>query len=262
MPSPPFESLHSALLRVGVSPRYVRRYCAELSDHYHVAVEENRSAGLTPEEATADACRQLGDEGTLFRSVGQQPAVFAFARRRSGITFLLLPIPALYATKTLIVLISVLAGLLASRCAVLSIGWMNLFRPIAHLALDYGAPLAVAILFCMLAHRRGCRPFWPLLSALLIGFVAGCVQFEMRRSVLDVGFAHAGVGVVSFAVTPVLMVPPLVYVVFQAFRRHEEAASTAWLRSLRKSSQAVRVQAAHGQQPAKIGRIRQNRNHD
>lgn len=227
MPNPPFESLHSALLRVGVSPRYVRRYCAELADHYHMAVEENRSAGLTPEEATVEVCRQLGDEGTLFRSVVQHPAALAFARRRSGITFLLLPIPALYATKTLIVLISVLAGLLASRCAVLSIGWMNLVRPIAHLALDYGAPLTVALLYCILAHRRGCRPLWPLLSALLIAFVAGCVQFEMRRSVLDVGFAHLGVGVVSLAVTPVLLAPLFVYVVFQAFRRHVEAASTA-----------------------------------
>ena len=182
MPSPPFESLHSALLRVGVSPRYVRRYCAELSDHYRMAVEENRSAGLTPEEATADACRQLGDEGTLFRSVVQQPAVFAFARRRSGITFLLLPIPALYATKTLIVLISVPAGLLASRCAVLSIGWMNLLTPIAHLALDYGAPLAVALLYCMLAHRRGGRPFWPLLSARLL--VGRCRDPRVGKDIL------------------------------------------------------------------------------
>jgi len=227
MPNPPFESLRSALLRIGVSPRYVRRYCAELSDHYHMVVEENRSAGLTPEEATVDAYRQLGDEETLFRSVVQHPAAFAFARRRSGITFLLLPIPALYATKILIVLFSVLAGLLASRCPVFSIGWVNLVRPIAHLALDYGAPLTVALLYCILAHRRGCRPLWPLLSALLIAFVAGCVQFEMHRPVLDVGFVRAGVGVASFAVTPILMVPAFVYVVFQAFRRHVEAASTA-----------------------------------
>ncbi len=233
MPSLPFESLRVALLRVGVSPRYVRRYCAELSDHYHMAVEENRTAGMTPEEATVEARRQIGDQGTLFRSVVRQPAVLAFARRHAGITFLLLPIPALYATKLLIALISMLAGLLASRDAVLSIGWMNLLRPIAQLVLDYGAPLAVAILFCMVAHRRGCRPFWPLLSALLVGFVAGCIQFEMRRRVLDLGFARAGVGVVSFAVTPVIMMPVFAYVVFQTFRRHVDAASTAWLRSPR-----------------------------
>lgn len=196
-------------------------------------VEENGSAGLTPEEATVDTCRQLGDEETLFRSVVEHPAALTFARRRSGITFLLLPIPALYATKTLIVLFSVLAGLLARQCTVLSIGWMNLLRPMAHLVLDYGAPLAVALLYCMLAHRRGCQPLWPLLSALLIEFVAGCVQFEMRRPMFDVGFAQAGVGVVSFAVTPVLMVPLFVYVVFRALQRHVEAASTAWLRSPR-----------------------------
>ncbi len=227
MPNPPFESLRRALLRVGVSPRYVRRYCVELSDHYHTAVEENRSAGLTTEEATADAHRQLGDQETLFQSVVEQPAAFAFARRRSGITFLLSPIPALYATKIMIVLFSVLVGLLARQCGVLSVGWMNLLRPIAHLVLYYGAPLVVALLYCILAHRRGCRPLWPLLSTLLIGFVAGCVQFELQRSLLDVGFAQAGVGVVSFTVTPVLMVPLFVYVLFRAFRRRVEAASTA-----------------------------------
>ncbi len=227
MPSPPFESLRGTLLRKGVSPRYVRRYCAELSDHYHMAVEENRAAGLTPQEATVEARWQLGDEETLFRSVVEHRAALAFARRRSGITFLLLPIPALYATKTVIVLLSMLSGLLVSQSAVLSIAWMNLFRPVAHLVLDYGAPLTVALLYCILAHRRGCRPLWPLLTALLIGLVAGCLQFEMQRPVLDVGFARAGTGVISFAVTPVLMVPLLVYAVFWAIQRHAEAASTA-----------------------------------
>ncbi len=229
MPNPPFESLRKELLRGGVSPRYVRRYCAELSDHYHMAVEENRSVGRTPEEAKVDACRQLGDQETLFQSVVEHTATLAFARRRSSITFLLLPIPALFATKTLIVLFSMLAGLVASRCGVFFIGWMNLLRPIAHMVLDYGAPLAVTLLYCILAHRRGCSPLWPLLSTLLIGFVAGCVQFEMRRPVFDVGFAQAGVGVVSFAVTPVLMVPLFVYVLFRALQRHVEAASAVWL---------------------------------
>ena len=216
MPNPPIESLRRELLRRGVSPRYVRRYCAELSDHFHMAVEENRSVGLTPEEAKGEACRQLGDQETLFQSVMEQPAVLAFARRRSAITFLLLPIPALFATKTLIVLFSVLAGIVANRCGVLYVGWMNLLRPIAHMALDYGAPLAVALLYCTLAHQRGCRPLWPLLSAVLIGFVAGCFQFELRRSMLELGFAQAGVGVFSFTVTPVVMVPLFVYVLFRA----------------------------------------------
>ncbi len=227
MPNPPFESLRSTLLREGVSPRYVRRYCAELSDHYHMAVEENRAAGLTPQEATVEARWQLGDEETLFRSVVEHRAALAFARRRSGITFLLSPIPALYATKIMIVLFSVLVGLLARQCGVLSVGWMNLLRPIAHLVLYYGAPLVVALLYCILAHRRGCRPLWPLLSTLLIGFVAGCVQFELQRSLLDVGFAQAGVGVVSFTVTPVVIAPLFVYALFRAFRRRVEAASTA-----------------------------------
>ena len=81
MPNLPIELLRSDLLRCGFSPRYVRRYCAELSDRYTVAVEENRSAGLTPEEAAADACRQLGDRETLFQSVVAHTAALAFARR-------------------------------------------------------------------------------------------------------------------------------------------------------------------------------------
>ena len=226
MPSQPFESLRLALLQAGVSPRYVRRYCAELSDHHHMLVEENRSAGLTPEEAVVDARRQLGDQETLFRSVVVHRAALSFARRRSVITFLVLPIPALFATKTMIVVCSVVADLVASRWSVLSMGWMNLLRPIVRMVLEYGAPLVVALLYCTLAHRRGCRPSWALLSALLIGFVAGCVQFEMREAVFDVGFVRAGVGVVSLVATPVLVVPLVVYALFRVCRRRVETAST------------------------------------
>ena len=226
MPNSPIESLRRKLLRGGVSPRYVRRYCAELSDHFHMAVEENRSAGLSPEEATADACRQLGDRETLFQSVVEHRAALAFARRYPAITFLLLPILALIATKTLIVLVSMLAGLVTSRWSAQSFTWIELLRPIAHLSLKFGAPLVVALLYCILAHRCGCRPFWPVLSALLIGFVASGVQFELRRSMLDLGFAQAGVGVVSFAVTPLVFLPLLFCVLLMALQRRLAATST------------------------------------
>ena len=198
-----YESLCIALLRAGVSPRYVRRYRAELSDHYHVAVEEHRSAGLTYEEAAAQARKQLGDQDMLFRSVMEHPAVLAFARRRSAITFCFLPIVALIATKGLIVLASGLAGIL--------------LRSSVYTVLEYGAPLVVAFLFCNLARRRGCRPLWPLLSAVLIALVAGCCQFELRRSMLDLGAAHVGVGAFSFSVTPVVLVPLLVCVLFRVY---------------------------------------------
>ncbi len=191
-----------------------------------MAVEENRSAGLTPEEATVDACRQLGDQEALFQSVMEHTAALAFARRYPAITFLLLPIPTFLATKTLIVLFSMLGGLVASRWSFLSIGWMELLRPTAHLGLDYGAPLLVALLYGILAHRRECRPFWPLLSALLIGFVASGVQFELRRSILDLGFAQAGVGTVSVAVTPLVFLPLLFCVLLLALQRRSAATST------------------------------------
>ena len=227
MPNQLIELLRSDLLRGGVSPRYVRRYCAELSDHYRLAVEENQSAGLTPEEATVDACRQLGDQETLFQSVVEHASVLTFARRYSAITFSVLPIPALLATKTLLAFVGMLVGLVASQWSFLSIAWIDVFRPVLRLGLDYGTPLVVALLFGLLAHRRGCRPSWPVLSALLIGFVANGVQFELRRTMLDLGFAQAGVGAVSLAVTPLVFLPLLSCVLLLAIQRRSAAKSTA-----------------------------------
>lgn len=227
MPNQLIELLRSDLLRGGVSPRYVRRYCAELSDHYRLAVEENRSAGLTPEEATVDACRQLGDQETLFQSVVEHASVLTFARRYSAITFSVFPIPVLFATKTLLAFVGMLVGLVASQWSFLSIAWIDVFRPVLRLGLDYGTPLVVALLFGLLAHRRGCRPFWPVLSALLIGFVANGVQFELRRTMLDLGFVQAGVGAVSLAVTPLVFLPLLSCVLLLAIQRRSAAKSTA-----------------------------------
>ena len=227
MPNQLIELLRSDLLRGGVSPRYVRRYCAELSDHYRLAVEENRSAGLTPEEATVDACRQLGDQETLFQSVVEHASVLTFARRYSAITFSVLPIPAFLATKTLLAFVGMLVGLVASQWSFLSIAWIDVFRPVLRLGLDYGTPLVVALLFGLLAHRRGCRPFWPVLSALLIGFVANGVQFELQRTMLDLGFVQAGVGAVSLAVTPLVFLPLLSCVLLLAIQRRSAAKSAA-----------------------------------
>lgn len=227
MPNQLIELLRSDLLRGGVSPRYVFRYCAELSDHYRLAVEENRSAGLTPEEATVDACRQLGDQETLFQSVVEHASVLTFARRYSAITFSVFPIPVLFATKTLLAFVGMLVGLVASQWSFLSIAWIDVFRPVLRLGLDYGTPLVVALLFGLLAHLRGCRPFWPVLSALLIGFVANGVQFELRRTMLDLGFVQAGVGAVSLAVTPLIFLPLLSCVLLLAIQRRSAAKSTA-----------------------------------
>lgn len=225
MLSQPFDPLRRELLRKGVSPRYIRRYIAELSDHRHMLVEENRSAGRTLEEATLQARGQLGDEAELLRSVLERRAVFALARRRPGIVFALCPIPALYATKFLILLFGVSVTLLLRRCADVSTGWTNSLRTLMHFCLDYGAPLAVAALYCTLAYRRGCRPVWPVLSSLLLGLAAGCVHFEMRQPMFHMDFVQAGTGVFSLTVTPVLLVPLAVCGVFEVFRLRQRLAA-------------------------------------
>ena len=51
MPEQPLSSLGKSLLRAGVAPRYVRRYVAELSDHYESLERDELAAGFGPEQA-------------------------------------------------------------------------------------------------------------------------------------------------------------------------------------------------------------------
>ncbi len=47
----PFESVTEALLKGGITPRHVRRYIGELTDHLEDGIAQQKAAGFGDEDA-------------------------------------------------------------------------------------------------------------------------------------------------------------------------------------------------------------------
>src|SRR5690348_15659860 len=64
-----FHELRERLLRGGVAPRHVRRYLAELSDHFADLIAEEEAGGLRRTDAENAAFRRLGDMDALAKEM-------------------------------------------------------------------------------------------------------------------------------------------------------------------------------------------------
>ncbi len=73
----PFDSLQERLLRAGIAPRHVRRYCRELEDHFSDLIALQKERGYDEADATIRARALLGDDEEL------TDAMLATARFRS-----------------------------------------------------------------------------------------------------------------------------------------------------------------------------------
>jgi hypothetical protein len=69
MPEPPFAGLRVELLRGGIAPYYVNRTLLELREHYADLEADALRAGLSPQEAAAEALAALGSEESIAGAV-------------------------------------------------------------------------------------------------------------------------------------------------------------------------------------------------
>ena len=60
-----FEQLRERLLRAGIAPRHVKRYVAELGDHFDDLVREEAAKGLTRDAARDAARARIGADDAL-----------------------------------------------------------------------------------------------------------------------------------------------------------------------------------------------------
>src|ERR1019366_3953146 len=88
----PFHELRERLLRAGVAPRHVRRYLAELADHFaDLRVEEQRS-GRRPADAESAALARLGSMDDLARAMIEQRQFQSWCVRAPWAMFGLAPL--------------------------------------------------------------------------------------------------------------------------------------------------------------------------
>ena len=68
----PFHELRERLLRAGVAPQHVRRYLAELSDHFADLRAEEKHAGHGPAHSESSALARLGGMEELAQAMIEQ----------------------------------------------------------------------------------------------------------------------------------------------------------------------------------------------
>ncbi len=189
-----FRELEERLLRAGVSPRHVRRYVEELTDHVADLRSEERS-GRTDVEGSAVS--RLGSEDELAEAMLCRRELRSWSARAPW---------AVFGLGTL----GWLAGVYTIALLILWSGW-RIFLPesatpfvrLEGLAVPYfelgrliyyGAPVFVGWALGVIAARQRIRTVWPMLGIVLACFVGAMAQVRVG-AVGSVGLAIAPVSV-------------------------------------------------------------------
>jgi hypothetical protein len=92
MARPDFNRMRDQLLRNGVSVRVASRTVTELDEHYDDLESEALAAGMTADEASEYASRQIGEPQTLLHEISCRVELRCWIFRYPGFARVLLPL--------------------------------------------------------------------------------------------------------------------------------------------------------------------------
>jgi hypothetical protein len=191
----PFHELRERLLRAGVAPRHVRRYLAELADHFaDLRVEEQRP-GRSPADAESAALARLGSTDDLAKAMIEQSQFQSWCVRAPWAMFGLAPA-------------LVLAAAWFVALFILWSGW-QIFLPgadtpfgghgldgFANLYFQFGkaiyffAPIFVGWAIGVIAARQRLKAIWPAVGLILIALLGGASEVQAGRTAVPGGLGH------------------------------------------------------------------------
>lgn len=194
-----FPELRERLLRAGVAPRHVRRYLAELSDHFADLKAEQQRAGLNPSDAESAALLRLGAPDDLTNAMLAKPHFRSWSARAPWLAFGLAPIVWI-------------AVAYAIACVYLFLGW-RIFLPGAETPFGtrlpgavyspanlyfqlgkyyyFAVPVLVAWGIALVAARQRVAALWPGISLVMVAWIGSAAQVRANQGVT------AGIGHVS-----------------------------------------------------------------
>ena len=218
-----FQSLHKELrerlLRAGVAPRHVRRYLAELQDHYMDLVSEEDCSDRSPAYIEASAIARLGSIDELASAMTARREFLSWSALAPWLAFCCAPL-------------CMLAAAYFAACVYLWCGW-QLFLP--HAETPFGAPfpgsifsaanvyfqagkayyfLAPALVgwACILiALRQRITGVWPVVASVLLAWMGATSRIEASRSAVPQGLGHIRMGFFSFGPTHEFILGQLLY---------------------------------------------------
>jgi hypothetical protein len=174
-----FDELRERLLHAGVAPRHVRRYIAELRDHFDDLVREESASGTSRSVAEAMARTRLGCDGDLADVMLARPDVRSLMARYPWAVFGLGPVA---------LVLAVLAAALAIEMGVLSLAhaivphatsatreWFVFGVAVWNTLATYVAPLAIAVILSVAGLRQRMPAAW-VFAGIAIACCLGAFQ--------------------------------------------------------------------------------------
>jgi hypothetical protein len=182
MSQPRFDQLSERLLRAGIAPRHVRRYVAELRDHFEDLVREETAAGTAPALAQSRARSRLGSDDALAQVMLARPGVRSISARYPWAVFGLAPVALVVAALFGAVLIE--AGVFNLVSALVHQPkfagrpppeWFTSIVFAWNWLATWAAPLAIAIALCLVGLRQRISASW-IFTGITIACVLGAFQ--------------------------------------------------------------------------------------
>jgi hypothetical protein len=186
-----FDKLRERLLRAGIAPRHVKRYVAELRDHFDDLVREGSGEGLTRNEAGEVARNRIGSEDALADVMLSRPELRSVTARFPWLVFGLGPVLMLAVAVDAAVLIE--SGLLQLHLAFirdangqhpLPPDWMRASIAAWNGMATYVAPLIVASAICVVGLKQRSTFYWIAAGAAVACILGGFHEITMTWSEL------------------------------------------------------------------------------
>jgi hypothetical protein len=202
-----FDELREHLLRAGIAPRHVRRYIAELRDHFDDLVREEIVGGAARNLAETRALARLGHDDDLAGAMLSRPELRSLTSRYPWAVFGLGPIAmlalsivvALQIEVWLLDLTSYVAGnLMGIQPSPAAARRVTMAFTVYNALAVYGAPLAFAALLYRVGSRHRTPKAW-----IVTGVAIVCVLGGFQNLIFyDTGASHGGVLLVQSGLIP------------------------------------------------------------
>lgn len=182
MSQPQFDPLRERLLRAGIAPRHVRRYIAELRDHFDDLVREEMAAGAASALAQSRSRARLGSDDALAQVMLARPGVRSISARFPWAVFGLAPVA---------MVIAAIYGAVLIEAGVFDLGSALIYQPKSaghpppewftslvfawNWLATWAAPLAIAVALSVIGLRQRMSAAW-IFTGITIACVLGAFQ--------------------------------------------------------------------------------------
>ena len=179
MPQSRFDELRERLLHAGIAPRHVRRYIAELRDHFDDLVREETANGASRNAAEAKARTRLGNDNDLAETMLARPDLRSLMARYPWAVFGVGPV---------VLVLASLAGALAIEIGAVYLTTAVLHHPtvaerewfvfgvaVWNTLATFVAPFAIAAALCIAGQRQRMPAAW-IFAGIAIACILGAFQ--------------------------------------------------------------------------------------